>query len=242
MLQDSKFDYADSLVEEFHTSMKALWDKAASSTDGIENSTNYMYDQVSASGDFAFGSPYGYHAVVVTKFHNPTEKPTEAEFNLYREASVLESAKDSIKSVDEALANENVKTNRTLRSSYHAQKKLAELTIQKQVEAIKKLVGSEITVDTNYEMPKELKAKINRWIEEVHEHDEEGKETTPEETTCPDVEEHTASIVILKLMNKVKQDNEAGLIKAGNAEGMKFNQESFARYIQSVIDEYTTAE
>lgn len=225
-LEKSTFDQCDSLVEEFHDAMHKMWAVAKNSEAGLTETHNMLYDVVE-DGKYAFSSPYGFHAVVVTDFRQPVEAPTADEFELYRAMSIVEANRETIESVTSSLENENVKSSKTLRESYNAELKLAQAEVEKYLQIAQKHTSD--TVNEDYTMSDALKEKINKWVEEVE--DVDG-------STNPDIEENTSSLVITYLLNDLLTELDKGNIKTTAS----FNQDQLRLYINNLIESYIEEE
>ena len=221
-LEKSTFDQCDSLVDEFHEAMHKMWAVAKESEEGLTETHNMLYDVVE-SGKYAFSSPYGYHAVVVTDFRQPVDAPTADEFELYRAMAIVEANRKTIESVTKSLDSDNVKSNKTLRESYNAELNLAKAEITKYLEIAQKYTTD--IVDENYKMSDTLKKKIDKWVESVD--DVDG-------STDPDIEKNTSSLVITSLLNDLLVELDKDNIKFAST----FNKEQLRLYINNLIESY----
>ncbi len=216
------YDQNDSLVDEFHNEMKKLWDY------GKEN--NYIetpneepvnYSTVS-EGNYAFETSFGYHAVAVKNFYEPTGLPTELEIKLYRTMGKIDAARENIKNATEYA--ENYQQLESMAASYKAQIKLSEQILETELQNLKTYLNEAGKTDVDpatYTLDASIKEKCETW----YENDDE---------TLP-VQEYISTVIAIDLVNT--------LIKTSSTiESTQLDPAQFNYYLNFLLKQYQDKE
>lgn len=220
------YDQNDSLVDEFHLAMKKLWDYGKGE-DFIENPVEEPVLYSAIANEYAFETSYGYHAVAVKNFYEPTALPTELEINLYKTMGKIDAAKENIENAQEYA--ENYQQLESMAASYRAQIKLSEQILEEETAKLKELLGNpaDFDIDT-YTLPADVKEKCEEWYEN-------------DDTTTP-VQEYISKVIAIDLINSIYTSLDTIIVGSDSKQTVTFNKDQFKYYIEFLRDEYNSEE